>query len=358
MATDMQSPIKIQIKSDTPEVTRLFSHIEFDGNQLIHRPGSVLGSTALIAGTTVGVGILALPAVTMPSGVVPSSALLIAVWLYTLVSGLMIAEVTLNTMRLVGRPDLGLLVIVESTLGFFLARIAAIAYLFLDYALLVAYIVKGGEILVSTASSLWGLNVVMPDWVGTTTFTLLFGGMMYFAQEKLVEKLNNAFVAIVIASFLGILLLGATHFYPTQLLFQDWSALTPAVSVMLVAMFYHNVVPVIVTQLEGDARKIRASIVIGSVIPLMMFLAWNAVILGSVSSAAVQDISSGRTIFDPLQILRRGSAGKWLGILVSVFSEFAILTSFIGVVYSLLDFFKGISNGDNNKSLSRQQIYF
>ena len=158
----MQSLIKIPPKSDTPEVTRLFSHIEFDGNQLIHRPGSVLGSTALIAGTTVGVGILGLPAVTMPSGVVPSSALLIAVWLYTLVSGLMIAEVTLNTMRIVGRPDLGLLVIVESTLGFFLARIAAIAYLFLDYALLVAYIVEGGEILVSTASSLWGVNVVMP----------------------------------------------------------------------------------------------------------------------------------------------------------------------------------------------------
>ena len=152
-------------------------------------------------------------------------------------------------------------------------------------------------------------------------------------------------------------MLGATHFYNDKLLFHDWSALTPAVSVMLVAMFYHNVVPVIVTQLEGDARKIRASIVIGSVIPLMMFLAWNAVILGSVSSDLVQDISSGRTIFDPLQILRKGSAGKWLGILVSVFSEFAIVTSFIGVVYSLLDFFKGISNVDNNKSLSRQQIY-
>ena len=33
------------------------------------------------------------------------------------------------------------------------------------------------------------------------------------------------------------------------------------------------------------------------------------------------------------------------------------MTSFIGVVYSLLDLFKGISNVDNNKLLSRQQIY-
>ena len=315
----MQSLIKTTLKSDTQEATRLFSHIEFDGNKLIHQPGSVLGSTTLIAGTTIGVGILALPAVTMPSGIVPSSALLIAVWLYTLVSGLMIAEVTLNTMRLVGRPDLGMSIIVESTLGVLLARITAGAYLFVDYALLVAYIVEGGEILVSIASSLWGVNVVMSEWVGTTAFTLLFGGMMYFGREKFVEKLNNAFVAIVIASFLGILLVGTKHFHPAQLLFQDWSALTPAVSVMLVALFYHNIIPVIVAQLEGDARKIRTSIVIGSLIPLIMFIAWNAVILGSVSSDLVQDISSGKTIFNPLQILRLGSAGKWLGILVSVF---------------------------------------
>ena len=29
-------------------VTRLFSHLEFDGNKFQHQPGSVLGNTALI----------------------------------------------------------------------------------------------------------------------------------------------------------------------------------------------------------------------------------------------------------------------------------------------------------------------
>ena len=69
------TPMKTVLKVDPPEVTRLFSHRELDGNQLSHQPGSVLGSTALVAGTTVGAGILALPTVTLPSGVVPSSAL-------------------------------------------------------------------------------------------------------------------------------------------------------------------------------------------------------------------------------------------------------------------------------------------
>lgn len=100
--------MKSILKSDTTEVTRLFSNLEPDGNRLSHQPGSLLGCTALVAGTTVGAGILALPAVTLPSGVVPSTVMLIAVWIYTLASGLLIAEVNVNAMRNLGRPGLGL----------------------------------------------------------------------------------------------------------------------------------------------------------------------------------------------------------------------------------------------------------
>ncbi|MEL7246728.1 MAG: aromatic amino acid transport family protein, partial [Cyanobacteria bacterium J06573_2] len=100
-------------KLNISETTRLFSNLSFDGNKLVHKPGSVLGSTALIAGTTVGAGILALPAVTLPSGVLPSTALLIGVWLYAVLSALLIAEVTLNGMRYKGRASNGLLAMVE-----------------------------------------------------------------------------------------------------------------------------------------------------------------------------------------------------------------------------------------------------
>ena len=334
--------IKTVLKLDSQEVTRLFSNLVFNGGRLTHQPGSILGSTALVAGTTVGAGILALPAVTLPSGVIPSTVLLIAVWLYALVSGLLIAEVSLSAMRSLGRESLGLLPMIESTLGIAGARIAGGAYLFLHYALLVAYIAQGGEILVSAAEQLFGIQNV-PAWVGTTSFTLVFGGIMYFGRERLVEKLNSAFVAIVIASFLGLLLFGFGQVKGSGLLFQNWSALPNAVPVMLVALFYHNVIPVVALQLEGDARLIRSSIFVGSAIPLIMFLAWNAVVLGSVSPALVQGVSNGRTVFDPLQILRDNGTGEWLGVLVSVFSEFAIVTSFIGFVYGLLDLFKSIS---------------
>jgi tyrosine-specific transport protein len=348
-------PIKTVLKN-SEQATRLFSHLEFDGKNLNHQPGSVLGNTALIAGTTVGAGILALPAVTLPSGIVPSTSGLIAVWLYALVSGLLVAEVTLNTMRTEGHPNIGFLAVVEKILGKVGGRLTGGAYLFMHYALLVAYITKGGEILGSATAKIWSVQI-LPTWVGTTTFTLLFGGIMYLGREKFIEKLNSAFVGIVIVSFLGLLFLAGGHIQSTQLLFQNWSALGSAISVMSVALFFQNVVPLVVTQLEGDARKIRQSIFIGSVIPLIMFLAWNAVILGSVSPDMLHSTSVGRTVFDPLQVLRAGGAGEWLGVLVSIFSEFAIATSFIGFVYGLLDLFKDIFLIAQGKLSSRLPLY-
>ncbi|WP_413172973.1 amino acid permease [Anabaena azotica] len=348
--------MKTVLQSEQKQITRLFSHLEFDGNKLNHQPGSVLGSTALIAGTTIGAGILALPAVTLPSGILPSTILIIAVWLYTLFSGLLIAEVTLNVMGAEGISSIGFLAIVEKTLGKLGARIAGATYLFMHYALLVAYISKGGEILVSVLTKISGSATSLPNWIGTTTFTLLFGGILYLGKEKFIQKLNSAFVAIVIISFIGLLLLGSGQVKSSQFLFQNWNAVGSAVSVICVALFYHNVVPVVVTQLEGDIPKIRKSIIIGSAIPLIMFLAWNAVILGSVSPDVLHNHLENGSIFDPLQILRSGGAGEVLGLVLTVFSEFAIITSFIGFVYGLVDFFKDISRMTKGE-LSRLPIF-
>ncbi|WP_414526659.1 amino acid permease [Nodularia chucula] len=347
------TPTKPVFKLHSEEVTRLCSHVELNENQFSHQPGSVWGNIALIAGTTVGAGILALPAVTLPSGVLPSTVLLIAVWLYTVISALLLAEVCVNAMRLEGRLSIGLLAMVEGILGFVGARIAGAAYLFLHYALLVAYMTQGGNILVSGVSQIWKLENVPPGWLGTMIFTLFFGGMMYLGRQKFIEKLNSVFVAIVITSFVGLLFLGGGQVQTVQLLTHNWTALGSAVSVMLVALFFHNVVPVVVTQLEGDIPKIRQSIIIGSLIPLIMFLTWNAVILGSVSL----DIGESTGNFDPLQILRSGGNGKGLGVLLSIFSEFAIATSFIGFVYGLLDFFKDIFPVKQGKAFGRLPLY-
>ena len=98
------------------------------------------------------------------------------------------------------------------------------------------------------------------------------------------------------------------------------------------ALVFHNIVPVISYRLKGDAAQIRTAIVAGSGVPLILFLVWNAVVLGSVSPA-VLNAAGG---MDPLALLRRGGGNGedgGLGTLISAFSEAAVITSFTGFVY-------------------------
>lgn len=313
---------------------RLFSQLDVGHAPFRRAPDQRAAAIALVAGTTVGAGILALPAMTQPAGFLPSTCMLIVVWVYALIAALLLAEVNVRCMRRYGQPNIGLLRMVESILGPSIANVSGGAYLFLHYALLVAYMAQGGDILASAMAHIPGVNA--PDWAGPILFALVFGGLLYWGSEKLVARFNGTFVAIVITTFMVLLVLSGSHVDPGELIHQNWPAISPAVSVMLVALFYHNIVPVVTTQLEGDLGKIRQSIVVGSVIPLLMFLVWNAVILGSIGG--LSSLSPGSEGFDPLEILRTNPNLPGLSIVVSVFSEFAIATSFIGFTYGLLDF--------------------
>lgn len=57
--------------------------------------GSLFGAIALITGSTVGAGMLALPEVTAPAGIVPTAVSLTATWVLLTLDALLIAEVNL-----------------------------------------------------------------------------------------------------------------------------------------------------------------------------------------------------------------------------------------------------------------------
>lgn len=54
----------------------------------------------------------------------------------------------------------------------------------------------------------------------------------------------------------------------------------------------------------GDVVKIRKAVIGGSLAPLVMFLLWNAVILGTVSNDAGLVAEATGGVFDPLQVIK------------------------------------------------------
>ena len=102
----MKARAKVDVKEEvelevSQERERLFSNV--NAETLQHEPGSVAGSIALVAGTTVGAGILALPAVTQDAGYLPSSAVILGCWAFSCVTGLLLAETNIRLMCALGR---------------------------------------------------------------------------------------------------------------------------------------------------------------------------------------------------------------------------------------------------------------
>ncbi|URE26801.1 Tryptophan/tyrosine permease family [Musa troglodytarum] len=283
-------------KQSVQEFERLFSNL----NQatMKREPGSVTSGILLVAGTTVGAGILAIPAVTQEAGFLASAITCILCWIY-MVS---------MAMR---------------TLGKFGVQAACWSYIFIHYALLVAYVARSSEILTNTFN--------IPLWESATFFSLVFGGICYFGSQRVIGAINGFLVLGIVVSFTSLVGVASGGLQWQSLLQAHFEAIPQSIPIIALSFVYQNVVPVLCTNLEGDLSKVRTAVVLGTAIPLVLFLIWNAVILGT-----IPNLDTTGALTDPLQQLR--SENGIVGPIVEVFSFFAIATSYIGFVLGLSDF--------------------
>lgn len=317
----------------------------------VQRPAttSVAGATALVAGTTIGAGILALPAKTLEAGFVPSAITLVAAWAYMTVSALLIAEVNVNTLCSLERSSVSIKSMAGETIGDVGATAASLAYAFIHYALLIAYMLEGGKLLGELVPALDASATGIPAAV---LFAGLGGGSLLAGNSGVVDKANSVLFIGVIISFLILVGFGSAQVQPALLAHALPAAALPAIPVMVLSFTFHNIVPTICYQLGCDFDKIRTAIIGGSAIPLVMFLLWNGVVLGAVPYDAAADALAAGQVFDPLATLR--AEGDNFGTCVGVFSLLAIATSFIGFCLGLADFYADLLNVDGDSTFTPQ----
>uniref|UniRef100_A0A3Q7J0Y1 Tyrosine-specific transport protein n=1 Tax=Solanum lycopersicum TaxID=4081 RepID=A0A3Q7J0Y1_SOLLC len=307
---------------------RLFSNL----NQatLKREPGSLSSSIFLVAGTTVGAGILAIPAVTQESGFLASAVVCIVCWIYMVVSGLLIAEVNVKTMCELGSGGVSLVSMVRRTLGNTGVQVACWSYIFIHYALLVAYVARSSDIL----TTFTGIPLYHYDcrWETATLFSLLLGGICFSGSQRTIGAVNGVLVFGIIASFTVLVVVASGDLHWEALLKANFEAAPQSIPIIALSFVYQNVVPVLCTNLEGDLSKVRSAIVFGTAIPLALFLVWDGVILGTITTLGTE----ADKIADPQQLLR--STNGIVGPIVDIFSLLAIATSYIGFVLGLSDF--------------------
>lgn len=290
--------------------------------------GSVLGSTLLIAGSCIGIGTLGLPVNTAMAGFQPAVAMFLLSWLFMMSTGLLLLEVNLHF-----KKDVNLITMADETLGKVGQVVAWLLFLFLFYSIMVAYSAGSGELVSDFFEVTFSLKI--PNWVGSVGFVSILGVMVYFGAFA-VDRLNRILMGGLILTYLMLVMLGIPHVRHEFLSFVDWSECFWALPVMIISFGYHNLIPSLTTYLDFNANRMRSSIILGSAIPLIGYIIWEWIILGVIPpSEFTIAMQEGNMVTHTLKTV----VGKaWIVDVMEYFAFFAIITSFIGVALSFVDF--------------------
>ncbi|GKB19744.1 tryptophan/tyrosine permease [Tanacetum coccineum] len=268
------------------------------------KKGSVAGAVALIIGTSIGSGILALPMKTSPAGLLPSSISLTLCWGFLLIEALLLVEINVGLLkrkqkRMDDEIDLEVISIrtmAQETLGELGGTIATLTYVFLGYTSMIAYASKSGEIIYHL------INV--PESVSGVFFTMLFASLVSVGGTRTTDQVNQVLTVSMIGLLVSIEVLaivfgGWTGFEGNG----DWTKVPATIPVMIFSLVYHDLAPVLCAYLGGDIGRIRTSVVLGSVVPLVGLLVWDAIALNLSNQA--------ESFIDPVELLMRQ---RWDGV--------------------------------------------
>lgn len=278
-----------------------------------------IGGVLLVAGTAIGAGMLALPVLTAMGGFYPSLALFIAVWAGTLFTALLVLEANLWF-----KKEVNFITMARHTLGKSGEIVAWIFFLALLYSLTAAYLAGSGAILEN-------LGLHLPDYLEPLPLLIIFGVFVYLGTHT-VDIVNRILMIGLSIAYIG--LMTTVMPYIDSSLFNTFAPmeLWAAIPVVVTSFGFHIIVPVLTDYLKRDVKSVRWAIIIGSLIPLVIYVLWEAATLGVVPISYMhQDELVTHSLSRLLQ-------HPWIHIFAESFSFFAILTSFLGVSLSLSRF--------------------
>lgn len=297
--------------------------------QASDRPGSFLGGVLLVAGSCIGAGMLGLPILTGIAGFFPALVVFLCTWAYMITTGFLLVEVK----GWLPQRQVNLLSMTEHSLGRAGRSVCWTLYLFLFYALLVAYISGSGNLISTLLYATAGLHI--PLWAGSLFFATLFGGVVYLGMRQ-VDLWNRWLMVGMILFFLALLLLVAPRISPHMLLRAEGKYAIFSLPILVTSFGFHNMVPSLATYMKGDLKRVRRVILTGSLATLVIYLIWEILVLGTVPLSGIQE--SLRHDEEAAQALAVTVKIPWIPLLAEGLAFFAILTSFLEQALSLTHF--------------------
>lgn len=304
----------------------------------------VWGATFLVSGCAIGAGMLGLPVISAPAGIIPSSVAMIVCYLVALGMGLFLVEASLWF-----KEEVNLVSLASFGLGKVGKTIAWVFFLFLFYSLFVAYISGGGQVFSHLLSLLFRTEV--SGFIGIFVFVGLIGSIVY-AGARLVSHLAKILLVGLVLSYVALLTVGIPYLQGSALERSNWGATLPTIPILLICFGYQNLVPTIVSFVKRDPKAARFAIIVGTLIPFLIYFCWNFVILGLLSSLQSSELTNiihqGSLVTG---LLQKAASSQDILFFVNAFSFFALLNPFLACALAFVDFLR-----DGLKQKPRMQL--
>jgi tyrosine-specific transport protein len=207
-------------------------------------------------------------------------------------------------------------------------------YLLLLYALTAAYLAGTGPMISDVIYDCIGYR--LPQYAQTLPCLILFGGCVYLGTQ-VVDYINRVLMVGLAVSYFFLISGAYSHVDPVFLSRVDLSSVWMAIPVISTSYGFHIIIPTLTTYLDRDVKSLKRVILIGSAVPLIVYLLWEYVVLGVVPAENLKEalrLGEGAT-----RSLGAAVKTSWIEIGGKNFAFFAIITSLLGVGLSLFHFF-------------------
>lgn len=299
----------------------------------------ILGSIFILAGTTIGAGMLALPLTSAGLGFGTSVAIMLGIWVLMAYTGLLMLELHQHvpiTATLHG--------LAEAFLGWKGRFAATISMLFLLYALCAAYIAGGGALM---QQRVIGHLPAAPEFSGVLVFTLIIGLVVSLGTSKvdIINRILFVIKLIVLAVTMVMLTpqVSGGHLLDMPV---EQGLLIAALPVIFTSFGFHSCIPSLVRYVNKDIASLRKIVLIGSSLPLVVYIIWQALSFGAVG----QDIlMANDNLPGFVSSIALTVQSPWVEASIYLFADLALATSFLGVSLGLFDFLAEKFKRPNNK---------
>jgi len=273
---------------------------------------NIYRAIAVLIGTTIGAGIFGIPYVVSKIGFFPGIFYILILGGLVLILNLIYGEIILRT-----RGDHQLTGYSEIYLGKIGKKIASIALFIGLYGALLAYLIKIGEF----ASLIFGIG----NPVLFSLIFFIFALIAIFFGLRTVSFLEGLIVVFILGLIFLIAVLGFNKIDLVNFTGLDLSYLFLPFGVILFALTGFSVIPEMEEILRDNHKNLKKSIIIGSLIPVIVYVLFVIVIIGIGGQFTSDDAISGLVLFLP----------AWIVYLGAVFGILCMASSFLALSYVL-----------------------